>query len=450
MPIIAPVIAFLGTTAGAVTASAVIGAGTALYSANQAKDAAGKTLTAQQQAQQQQLTAQQQQLDRVTQLQNPYVQTGYNALGQLASQYGLGTAPGPVSNAYGAPPPSAGGVPGPSTAKANGGPVIDPASAGPQPAQGNAFTPEQASAYLQANPDVAAWVASGHGDPNAGPNQTPEQAAAYHYFNGGQAEGRAPPPGLGAPPPQGATDPQAPPDLGTASPVVPNYSTPDFGQSPDASTYLDPSKFQASPDYQWRLSQGQRNLNANFGAKGLLQSGSAIQGALDYGQNQASQEFQNWWNRQQQLYSDKASQYNTDKTTNYNIFSTDRGYGTDLALNNRNFANSQQNTRIANLFNLVNTGTNAAGSVGNAGQNFTNGTSNVYGSQAQAAADAAAANAAANSQAVGALGGIGTRLINGYSIGNTAPSLAYNGGQNVGGNLNAGPFQAPITYGASY
>lgn len=46
-------------------------------------------------------------------------------------------------------------------------------------------------AYLAANPDVAAWAASGHGDPTLGTNQTPEQAAAYQYQNTGQSEGRA-------------------------------------------------------------------------------------------------------------------------------------------------------------------------------------------------------------------------------------------------------------------
>lgn len=454
MPFIAPVVAFLGTTAGAVTASAVIGAGTALYSAGQAKDAAGKALTAQQQAQQQQLAAQQTALDRITNLQNPYVQGGYNALGQLASQYGLGVAPGsgPVTNAYGAPPPQAGAgtpaasgglqrptIPGPATGGPPGAPAAAPGAGGGQP---------DWNGYIAQHPDVQQWIAEGHGDPSLGANQTPQQAAQYQYENSIRLGTPFPaPPMLPANPQGPQPDPatQTPQDLGTASPVVPTYATPDFGQSPDAASYLDASKFEASPDYAWRLAQGQRNLNANFGAKGLLQSGSAIQGALDYGQHQASQEFQNWWNRQQQLYSDKASQYNTDKTTNYNIFSTDRGYGTDLALNNRNFANSQQNTRIANLFSLVNAGTGAAASVGGANSNYANNASNVYGSQAQAAADAANANASANSQLGGTLGGIGSRLINGYSTSNGAlPSPAtipdYTGVTSTNPNFYGGSF----------
>lgn len=428
---------------------ALIGGAVALNSANQQKDAAKTAQTAQTAAQQQQLAAQQTALDRITNLQNPYVQGGYNALDQLAREYGLGTAgtSQPVTNAYGAPPPQAGGTPtritagggasgpqvaGPSTAKSTGV-GIDPASAGP--ALGTPAAPPTATggpdwnAYLQANPDVAQYAQQAVQSGQIGPGKqwaTPADWAAFQYQNTGQSEGRAPPPNLPLNQSPAQTDPganpgQPPQDLGTASPVVPTYTDPTFGASPDASAYLDPSKFEASPDYAWRLAQGQRNLNANFGAKGLLQSGSAIQGALDYGQNQASQEFQNWWNRQQQLYSDKAAQYNTDKTTDYNIYSTDRGYGTDLALNNRNFANSVQNTRIANLFSLVNAGTGAAASVGNANTNYANNTSNVYGSQAQAAADAAAANASANSQLGGALGGIGTNLINGYSIGNSTP-----------------------------
>lgn len=45
--------------------------------------------------------------------------------------------------------------------------------------------------YLTDNPDVAAWAASGHGDPNQPiADQSLEQRAEYQYFNTGQAEGR--------------------------------------------------------------------------------------------------------------------------------------------------------------------------------------------------------------------------------------------------------------------
>lgn len=64
----------------------------------------------------------------------------------------------------------------------------------------------------------------------------------------------------------------------------------------------DPTKnFQASPDYQFRLKQGSDSVTQNAAVAGLLHSGAALKGLSDYGQNTASAEFGNWWNRQSGL-----------------------------------------------------------------------------------------------------------------------------------------------------
>jgi hypothetical protein len=507
MPILAPVAAFLGTTAGAVTASAVVGAGTALLSNNAANKANKSALAAQSAATDKSLAAQQVALDRITALNQPFINAGQSVLSPLASRVNAGapnfsspsyarpqgyrapagatqpelrtqgtyqdravpmgagttyppktgmvTDPASVGPAMGQVPPDAGTdafpMPGPAPSASRGfGPTaagdaayratVDPVTgqtngqniaSAMNTVSGGSLPGSQAAqaagpdwdAYIAANPDVAAWIKEGHGDPNLGPNQTPEQAAAFQFHNTGQSEGRAAPPNLR---PQGqGSDPAALPpqplDLGTASPVVAEYTrpdqpaTPDFGAAPNAADYFDQSKFQTSPDYQWRVQQGQRNLNANFGARGLLKSGGAIEGAIDYGQHQASNEFGNWFARQQQLYADTANQYNANRASGLNQFNTDRNnlnnnfaddraYGTNLAVSNRDFANGQYNTQTQNLFQLAGIGANAAGAISGANNSYANNASNLYTAQGNNQADAAYNRGSAQQQLYGTLG----------------------------------------------
>ena len=58
-------------------------------------------------------------------------------------------------------------------------------------------------------------------------------------------------------------------------------------------------KFVADPGYAFRLSEGQKALDASAAARGGLLSGNTLKGAIDYGQNAASQEYQNAFNRYQ-------------------------------------------------------------------------------------------------------------------------------------------------------
>lgn len=59
------------------------------------------------------------------------------------------------------------------------------------------------------------------------------------------------------------------------------------------------SDFTTDPGYQFRLEQGMKALNATAAARGMGVSGANIKGALDYGQNLGSQEYQNAFNRYQ-------------------------------------------------------------------------------------------------------------------------------------------------------
>jgi hypothetical protein len=443
---------------------AIATVGAAVLGSNAANSAAKTAAAAQGQATAASLAAQQAALDRITQLNQPFISAGAGVLPQIASRVAAGP-PNFSASSYAQPFP--GGTQTQALQdRATGTPIVGEGTPMPKSgavpispiepqAQPQATGPDW-DAYIAANPDVAAWIQQGHGDPSLGPNQTPEQAAAYQFHNTGQSEGRTVPtlhPAQATPGPGGT--PATPPDLGTASPVVANYTrpdqpaTPNFGPSPDAASYLNGANFTASPGYQWRLQQGQRNLNANFGARGLLQSGSAIQGAIDYGQNQASSEYGNWFNQQQQLYADKAGQYNTDRASGLNQFNLDRNntnnnfaedrsYGTNLAVNNRDFANSQYNTQTQNLFQLAGVGANAAAAIGGANNTYANNASNLFVGQGNNQADAAYNRGSSQQQLYGTVGSTVANLF-------SSPSR-YTGGTPLP--LQTSAFSAPTYPGA--
>lgn len=62
-------------------------------------------------------------------------------------------------------------------------------------------------------------------------------------------------------------------------------------QAPTAET------MQVDPSYQWRLQQGQHALESSAAARGGLLSGGAMRGAMELGQNMASQEYGNIYGR---------------------------------------------------------------------------------------------------------------------------------------------------------
>lgn len=74
-------------------------------------------------------------------------------------------------------------------------------------------------------------------------------------------------------------------------PNDPNFGkyTRDFGMA----------DFTADPGYAFRLSEGLKALDASASARGGLLSGNTLRGALKYGQDQASQEYTNAFNRYQ-------------------------------------------------------------------------------------------------------------------------------------------------------
>lgn len=73
-------------------------------------------------------------------------------------------------------------------------------------------------------------------------------------------------------------------------------TSPDYGS---ANKNFTPSDLTTDPSYQFRLNEGLKALDRQAAARGGLISGGALKAAQTYGQDQASQEYQNAFNRYQ-------------------------------------------------------------------------------------------------------------------------------------------------------
>ena len=114
----------------------------------------------------------------------------------------------------------------------------------------------------------------------------------------------------------------------------------------------------SDPSYQFRLQQGQNAIQSSAAAQGGLLTGATLKALQNYGQESASQEYSNAYNR-----------FNADQTNRYN-----------------------------RLSNLVGIGQNAAAQVGNAGAQTAQAVANntMAGANSSAAGQVASANNWAN------------------------------------------------------
>ena len=123
------------------------------------------------------------------------------------------------------------------------------------------------------------------------------------------------------------------------------------------------SDFEADPGYGFRMSEGLKALDRQAAARGGLISGAALKGAQRYGQDLASQEYQNAFNR-----------YQTNRGSVYGMLSGQQGVGQ--------------------------TATNAMGA---AGQNFANQAGDAYMGAGNARASGYVGSANAIGQGIGNL-----------------------------------------------
>jgi hypothetical protein len=102
-------------------------------------------------------------------------------------------------------------------------------------------------------------------------------------------------------------------------------------------------KFQASPDYLFRLSEGVKSLDRTAASRGGLLSGATLKATQRYGQDLASQEFQNAYNR-----------YNTDYNMKLGPLQTLAGYGQGATNNLAGATNAYGTNQAENLANRGN------------------------------------------------------------------------------------------------
>jgi len=76
--------------------------------------------------------------------------------------------------------------------------------------------------------------------------------------------------------------------------------------------------FQADPGYAFRMSEGLKSLDRQAAARGGLISGGALKASQRYGQDLASQEYQNAYNR-----------YNTNRAARYGMLTGQQGVGAE-------------------------------------------------------------------------------------------------------------------------
>ena len=87
-------------------------------------------------------------------------------------------------------------------------------------------------------------------------------------------------------------------ELNYTPPGVPAFHAPAF-TAPDAVTMLN------DPGYKFRLAQGEQALQNSAAARGVLRTGGTLKDILGYGQNFASSEYQNVFDRALQAYNTK-------------------------------------------------------------------------------------------------------------------------------------------------
>jgi hypothetical protein len=168
--------------------------------------------------------------------------------------------------------------------------------------------------------------------------------------------------------------------------------------SGDLARKFSAADFQTDPGYQFRLGEGQKAIENSAAARGSLLSGGAMKALQKYGQDFASTEYQNAYNR-----------FNSDQTNQYNRYAGLAGTGQT--------ATNAMNTASSNYGNAVNS--NNSNTANNISSNM------MSGANAQAAGQVGQANAWSS-----ALGGAvnnyqQNQLMNLMSQNNKSPYTIY-------------------------
>lgn len=174
---------------------------------------------------------------------------------------------------------------------------------------------------------------------------------------------------------------------------------------------------QADPGYQFRLSEGLKALDRQAAARGGLISGSALKGAQRYGQDYASGEYQNAYNRALTEYQSRVAQSQMGYGRELDAYNaamqrSNVGYGRELDAYNA--AMQRSTTGYNRLASLAGLGQTSVGQIGSAASAYGSNVGNILGQSG--AAQAAGITGAANAQAAGTVG-MANALTGGISSG---------------------------------
>lgn len=122
--------------------------------------------------------------------------------------------------------------------------------------------------------------------------------------------------------------------------------------------------FQASPSYDWRLSQGVNALDRSAASRGMLLSGAQGKAVTDYGQNQASQEWGNYINQLMNISGQGAGVTNATNNADTSAINVGNHLATTGALQAANDTQSGANAFANGLMSGLNNLGSIAGYTG--------------------------------------------------------------------------------------
>lgn len=266
----------------------------------------------------------------------PYREAGYGALGRLQELYGLPVTSFPGGETRADPSGS-------STPWADG---YDHGAY--KNIEGNAPQGVDWGAYVRSNPDaLAQWS-----------NQTPDlqsfggdinKFGAFHYVNDGSRRDLAPYQQNTSPAARGAT--------GTS------------GRSPT-------DIIRETPGYEFRRSEGLRNIQRNAAARGILGSGGTLKALQRYGDGLASSEYDAYANRLAALAGVGQTATGSTAAAGANASNTiSNAYGTNAA----NIANAATNAGNATAAGYANVGSSINSGINNLASAYLYSRSPVFG-----------------------------------------------------------------------
>lgn len=156
-----------------------------------------------------------------------------------------------------------------------------------------------------------------------------------------------------------------------------NYQPPQGagGQGADFGKYardFNMSDFQQDPGYAFRLSEGQKALDRQAAARGGLISGGALKAAQGYGQDMASQEYQNAFNRYQTNRSNQLQPLGNLMTSGQSAASNQGSAAGQYGTNAGNLMMQGGQAMAAGQLGVGNTINNALGTMASSYQNQQN------------------------------------------------------------------------------